>query len=456
MGTARIFSLGPDEVAELIRKDAITVCIVGIGRIGMPTALSFAKSGLRTVGVDINKRLVDDVMGGRFPLADEPGYEKIFKDVTGNKRFTATTEIGAVSDAQVILLSLPTPMNERNVPDYTALRTVGRRLGELAAPGSVIIVESTIEPGFIEDEFVGLVEGGGRLRVGTDIGVGVCPETANPGEIMKDFEMLPRLVGATDEATERIIERIYGHVFPVELVRMPDCKTANAVKLVTNVFRDVNIAFVNELALLCERLGMDIGRILDAADKKYNFQVHYPGAGVGGPCLPVNSYQLLSSAGRAGDNMLRMVRAGREINERMPYHIVELLRDALVEAGREIESSCVLVLGVSYKPNVRDIQLSPAGTIVSELARLGARIRIFDPYFRGDTIYDIRVEDDLGAALPQADAAVIVTGHKEFEGIEAEYFTKMRSPVLVDARGMIDAPAAKKAGLVFRGLGRGA
>ncbi len=456
MGTARIFSLEPDEIGGLIAEDAITVCVVGIGRMGMPIALSFAKSGIRTVGVDINKRLVDDITGGRFPLADEPGYEKIFKDVTGDGRFTATTEIGAVSGAQVILLSLPTPMDERNVPDYTALRTVGRRLGELATPGSVIIVESTIEPGFIEDEFVGLVEGGGRLRVGTDIGVGVCPETANPGEIMRDFERLPRMVGATDGATAQVIEKIYGHVFPVELVRMPDCKTANAVKLVTNVFRDVNIAFVNELALLCERLGMDIGRILEAADKKYNFQVHYPGAGVGGPCLPVNSYQLLSSAGRAGDNMLRMVRVGREINERMPYHIVELLVDALKEGGREIGSSCVLVLGVSYKPNVRDTQLSPAGTIISELVRLGARVRIFDPHFRGDTIYGIKAEDSLDAALPQADAAVIVTGHREFKGIGAEYFTGMRSPILVDARGVIEAPAAKKAGLVFRGLGRGA
>ena len=203
-------------------------------------------------------------------------------------------------------------MDENNIPDYTALRIVGKQLKNLVNSGSIVIVESTIEPGFIENEFVNLIENEERgIRSGDNIGVGVCPETANPGEIMKDFEKLPRLVGATDEKTTQIITEIYKHVFPVELIKMPDCKTANAVKLTTNVFRDINIAFVNELAILFEKLGIDTNTVLDAADKKYNFQIHYPGAGVGGPCLPINSYQMLNSAKDISGNLLKMVKISR-------------------------------------------------------------------------------------------------------------------------------------------------
>ena len=185
---------------------------------------------------------------------------------------------------------------------------------------------------FIENELIDLIESKERgIKAGVNIGIGVCPETANPGEIMKDFEKLPRLVGATDEKTSEIITEIYKHVFPVEMIKMPDCKTANAVKLTTNIFRDVNIAFVNELAVLFEKLGIDTNTVLKAADKKYNFQIHYPGAGVGGPCLPVNSYQMLNSAKGISDNLLKMVKVSREINEQMPYHVIELLKDCLNE-----------------------------------------------------------------------------------------------------------------------------
>ncbi len=348
-------------------------------------------------------------------------------------------------------------MDKNNVPDYTALRIVASQLKNIISIGSIIIVESTIEPGFIENEFIKIIENKEhQIKAGKNIGVGVCPETANPGEIIKDFENLPRLVGATDEKTSEIITKIYQHVFPVELIKMPDCKTANAVKLTTNVFRDVNIAFVNELALLFEKLGIDIQTVLDAADKKYNFQVHYPGAGVGGPCLPVNSYQILNSAKEIGNDFLKIVKVSREINESMPYHVVDLLKDALNEINKKLETSKILILGVSYKPNIKDIQLSPAQVIISELQKFGAEIKIFDPFFKDTTVYGIKTANDLEEIISDVDAAIIVTSHNEFKKINPEYFsTKMKSPILVDTRGIMDIHAVKKAGLIFRGLGRG-
>ena len=458
MSQKEIFSLELNEIKKLIDKNEISVCVIGIGRIGLPTALSFAKSGLRTVGIDINGELVSRIKNKDFPLKDEPGYQKIFEQVISNEKFRATTKMeDVIPNSQIILLSLPTPMDENNVPDYTALRIVAKQLKNWVSSGSIIIVESTIEPGFIENEFINLVESEERkIKAGKNIGIGVCPETANPGEILKDFEKLPRLVGATDEKTSQIITAIYKHVFPVELIKMPNCKTANAVKLTTNIFRDINIAFVNELAILFEKLGIDIKIVLEAADKKYNFQIHFPGAGVGGPCLPVNSYQMLNSAKEISGDLLKMVKLGREINESMPYHVIDLLKDALNEGNKQLELSKILILGISYKPNIKDIQLSPAKVIISELKKLGAEIRIFDPYFKATSVYGIETAENLDEVISEVDAAIIVTAHNEFYNIKPEYFTsKMKIPIIVDTRGIIDIHAAKKAGLVFRGLGRG-
>ncbi len=281
-------------VKKNLSESNLNVCIIGIGRIGLPTALSFAKSGLQTTGVDINTTLVNAINSGNFPLKDEPGYEEIFNDVIKSKKFSATTKIeDAIPNSNVIILSLPTPIDENNIPDYSALTLVGAQLGKLLQSDSLVIVESTIEPGFIENELIKIIEESGKLKAGENFYIGVCPENANPGEILHDFTTLPRLVGAIDSNTLEIITSIYNHVFPVELIKMPNCKTANAVKLTTNVFRDINIGFINELALLFEKLGIDIFTVLEAAKRKYNFQIHYPGAGVGVPCLPVNSYQFL-------------------------------------------------------------------------------------------------------------------------------------------------------------------
>ena len=447
-----------NEIKKNGGKNKICVCVIGIGRIGLPTALSFAKSGFKTIGVDINEDLINKIREREFPLKDEPGYQEIFEEVINNGKFSATNKIEeVVPDSHIILLSLPTPMDENNIPDYTALRTVAKQLKNLVTNDSIIIIESTIEPGFVENEFIKFVENKERqIIVGKNIGIGVCPETANPGEIMKDFESLPRLVAATDENTSELIRDIYKHVFPVELIQMPNCKTANAVKLTTNVFRDVNIAFVNELALLYDKLGIDIQTVLDAADKKYNFQIHYPGAGVGGPCLPVNSYQMLNSAKGISDDLLKMVKASREINESMPFYVIKLLKNAFTEIDKKIETSKILILGISYKPNVKDIQLSPAKIIISELKKLGTDIRIFDPFYKSTTVYGIKTANELEEVISDVDAAIIVTAHEEFKNIKPEYFlSKMRSPVLIDTRGIIDIHAAEKTGLIFRGLGRG-
>ena len=450
--------LNSSQIQECLKNKSLKIGVIGIGRIGLPTALCIANSGLETIGIDINEKLVNMVNSKDYPLKDEPEFDKIFENVISQKKFSATTDITeAIPKCDVVILSLPTPMNNQNVPDYTALLTVGKSLNELLSDGQIVIVESTVEPGFVENELLKLIEGPQKsLKSGIDFHLAVCPETANPGEIMKDFQKLPRLVGSIEEKISPIVSELYTHVFGVELIQMPNCKTANAVKLTTNVFRDINIAFVNELALLFEKLGIDTHTVIDAAKRKYNFQPHFPGPGVGGPCLPVNSYQYLNSAKKIDDNFLRIVQEARKINETMPHHVINLLISAFEQSEKNLDNSTVAILGVSYKPNVHDIQIAPSEQIIKLLNQKNVKLKIFDPYFISETVFEEKVKNSINDAINASDAVVIITGHKEFDNLDLEKISKsMNKPILIDCTGKINPLQAKSKGIIFRGIGRG-
>ena len=455
--TTNLSSLDDSQIQAHLTSNSLKVGIVGIGRIGLPTALCFANSGFETIGIDINAELVNMVNSGDYPLKDEPEFDKIFEVVMHQKKLVATTNISkAVLECDIILLSLPTPIDDQNIPDYTALLVVGKSLNKVLSNGQIVIVESTVEPGFIENELLQIIEGPDRtLKSGIDFHLAACPEIANPGEIMKDFKNLPRLVGSIDEKISSIVSQIYTHVFGVELILMPNCKTANAVKLTTNAFRDINIAFINELALLFEKLGIDTYTVIDAAKRKYNFQPHFPGAGVGGPCLPANSYQYLNSSKKIDDDFLKIVKEARKINENMPNHVVNLLSNALSESNTSLNNSTIALLGVSYKPNIHDVQIAPSKEIIKILKEKNAKIKIFDPHFTTQ-VFGLNTEKSISDALSESDAVILITGHKEFQNLDLKKFSKtMKNPVLVDCTGLVNPSDAKESGLIFRGIGRG-
>ena len=455
--TTNLSSLDNSQIQAHLTSNSLKVGIVGIGRIGLPTALCFANSGFETIGIDINAELVNMVNSGDYPLKDEPEFDKIFEVVIHQKKLVATTNISkAVLECDIILLSLPTPIDDQNIPDYTALLLVGKSLNKVLSNGQIVIVESTVEPGFIENELLQIIEGPDRtLKSGIDFHLAACPEIANPGEIMKDFKNLPRLVGSIDEKISSIVSQIYTHVFEVESILMPNCKTANAVKLTTNAFRDINIAFINELALLFEKLGIDTYTVIDAAKRKYNFQPHFPGAGVGGPCLPTNSYQYLNSSKKIDGNFLKIVKEARKINENMPNHVVNLLSDALSESNTSLNNSTIALLGVSYKPNIHDVQIAPSKEIIKILKEKNAKIKIFDPYFTTQ-VFGLNTEKSISDALSESDAVILITGHKEFQNLDLKKFSNtMKNPILVDCTGLVNPHDAKESGFIFRGIGRG-
>ena len=455
--TKNLSLLDNSQIEAYLSSNSLKIGVIGIGRIGLPTALCFANSGFETIGIDINAELVTMINSGDYPLKDEPEFDEIFENVHSQKKLVATTDISkAIPECDIILLSLPTPIDDKNIPDYTAFSQVGKSLNGLLSNGQIVIVESTVEPGFIENELLQIIEGPNHtLKSGTDFHLAVCPETANPGEIMKDFKKLPRLVGSIDEKISSIVSQIYTHVFGVELILMPNCKTANAVKLTTNVFRDVNIAFVNELAILFEKLGIDAYTVIEAAKRKYNFQPHFPGPGVGGPCLPVNSYQYLNSSKKIDDDFLKIVKHARKINENMPSHVVNLLSSALSESNISLSKSTVAILGVSYKPNVHDVQIAPSKEIIKILTEKNAKIKIFDPYFTSK-VFGLTTEKSISDTLFESDAVILITGHKEFQNLDLKKFSKtMKNSILIDCTGLVKPLDAKENGFIFRGIGRG-
>ena len=456
--TTNLSSLNSSQIQECIKNKSLKIAVVGIGRIGLPTALCFANSGFETIGIDINEKVVDMINSGDYPLKDEPEFDKVFESVLKKKKFLAETDITkVVPNSDIILLSLPTPMNNQNIPDYTALLTVGKSLNGLLSNGQIVIVESTVEPGFIENELLESIEGSEKnLKSGIDFHLAVCPETANPGEIMHDFKKLPRLVSSINQKIVPIVSALYTNVFGVELIPMPNCKTANAVKLTTNVFRDINIGFINELSLLFEKLGIDTYTVIEAAKSKYNFQPHYPGPGVGGPCLPVNAYQYLNSSKKIDVNFLKIVQDARKINEHMPQHVIELLEDAFSESNNSLENSTVAILGISYKPNVHDVQIAPSETIIKLLKEKNVNIKIFDPYFTSETIFGYKIESSISEAISDSNAVLIITGHNEFDDFDVELLSNsMNKPILVDCTGKINPKSIKSKNIIFRGIGRG-
>jgi UDP-N-acetyl-D-glucosamine dehydrogenase len=266
---------------------------------------------------------------------------------------------------------------------------------------------------------------------------------------------VPRVVGATTPQCCEVVAELYKASFGVSVVKMSTPKAANAVKLTENLFRDVNIALANEFALLYEKLGIDTIEVIDACATKWNFMPHYPGSGVGGPCLPSNPYYLISEGLKVG-NIPYIIRLAREINDRMPDHVVELALEAMNDIGQTARGATIAVLGVAYKPNVRDIQLSPVEKICDRLRSMGSSIRIYDPMFHEEVVFGVEVSSSLEEAVKGADCIVIGTAHDEFRKCDPRVLKELASEpaALVDSRQVFDPNAVRKAGFAYRGVGR--
>jgi UDP-N-acetyl-D-glucosamine dehydrogenase len=402
--------------------------IVGLGYVGLPLAVAFAEAGQEVVGVDVDGRVVEALSAGRSHVEDVP--DGVLAGI--RERFHPSTRYAELAKVDAVVVAVPTPLTRNREPDLQPLIASGTALAGVIQEGQLVVLESTTYPGTTRERFAPLLEESG-LAAGRDFHLAFSPERIDPGRTDYTLRTTPKIVGALSEESLRRAVELYELVCD-EVIPVSGPEEAELTKLLENVFRSVNIALVNELAILCDRMGIDIWEVVEAAaTKPYGFMSFKPGPGMGGHCLPVDPFYL-SWRAREFDMQTEFIELAGEVNQRMPYFCVERIARALNDQAKPVRGSRVAVVGVSYKPGVGDLRESPALRIMRLLREQGAEVSYHDDY--------VPQLPDLGlrSEWPEdADCVVIVTAHP---GLDVERLVR-EAALVVDFRGVtrgIEAP----------------
>jgi UDP-N-acetyl-D-glucosamine dehydrogenase len=385
------------------------IAIIGLGYVGLPLAIAFAEAGLDVVGIDSSDRRVAEINARRSPI-DDVSDERLAEALDGSLT-VRTTDVADLSAADAIFVCVPTPLTDTKDPDLGPVIAAAAYVSPVLRAGQLVVLQSTTFPGTTNGPFRSALEQGG-LRAGTDFDLAFAPERVSPGDPASASRAIPRLTGGTTpaatERAARLLRRINDTVLQLS---SPDA--AELAKLLENVFRNVNIALVNNLALLCERMGLDVWEVIDAASTKpFGFMRFTPGPGVGGHCIPIDPYYL-SWRARQFDFIDRFVELAGDINLAMPRHVVDLVAEALNDRSLALQGAKIGVVGVAFKPNVQDARNSPAAAVIAGLAARGAEVGFHDPHI--DSFVDAagvaRTARPLDQLVEWADAIVVLTAH---------------------------------------------
>lgn len=426
------------------KKREETICVVGLGYVGLPLAVRAREKGYIVFGFDLNEKKNALINKSISPLED-----RYLEENLPQYPFPASSDPKTIKNADIILVCVPTPVDEMYMPDLSPVTEAMEMIAKNLKKGALVILESTVNPGVSEEIVVPIFEKSGH-RIGKDVFVAHCPERINPGDETWNVTNIPRVVGALDATGLRRALAFYRSIIDGEIRPMKSIREAEAVKVVENSFRDINIAFVNELARSFDRLDIDIKDVIrGAATKPFSFLAHFPSCGVGGHCIPVDPYYLIERAKRAGFDH-KFLRLAREINNDMPSYTVELLQDALNHVKLPVNGTVVGVLGIAYKANVDDVRESPSVRIIEHLQKHGAPVETFDPHILGRSS-----AKSLDAILKKSTALILATDHREFlDTLTPALLKKHKIKVFIDGKNAFDKAAFKKAGITYKGIGR--
>jgi len=402
-----------------------TVGVIGLGYVGLPLAVAFAQEGCEVIAVDVDARKIDAIEAGDSYIEDVPS--ELLKELSG--RIHPTTRYAALKDADAVLVCVPTPLTRNREPDLGPLIEATRSLAGVLQSDQLVVLESTTYPGTTRERVAPLLEESG-LAAGRDFHLAFSPERVDPGRTDFTLRNTPKVIGGLTDACADRAEEIYGLVCD-ELVRVSTPDAAEMTKLLENIFRSVNIALVNELAILSDRMGIDIWEVVEAASTKpYGFMPFKPGPGMGGHCLPVDPFYL-SWRAREFDMATEFIELAGKVNQQMPYHCVAKAQRVLNDAGLSVKGARIALLGVSYKPGVGDTRESPALKIISLLLDLGAQVSYHDPHV--PTLADFGLTSTpLDSAVADADLVLIVTAHPNVD----HDLVARRARLVVDLRGV--------------------
>ena len=429
-------------------KENSPIAIFGLGHMGLPTAALLAKSGLKVVGVDINNETVEMVNQGRSPIM-EPGLEEIVKQTVEEGCLSATNDPLSALENKIIMIIVPTPVDEHKKSDLSAVISASRSISEGLKKDDLVIVESTVPPGTCENLVIPLLEESG-LKVGEDFKVAYTPERALPNNTLYEMTHNARVIGGINPESTQMAASLYQRITQGEIIKVQDLVTAEMVKLMENTYRDTNIALANEMALVCNALGVDAIEAIQAANHHPRVNIHTPGPGVGGHCLSIDPYFIVEIARERGVKT-PLIQTSRQVNENMPGEVVQIIEQALEDKGKTINTSKIGVLGVAYKGNVADARETPAKPLIVQLVGEGAEVMVNDPYVSPETIEPWGAQVvDLETAL-SADCVVLVTDHDLYRNIKPEM---IKNRLLVCTRPILDRETFQEKGVVFKGVGR--
>ena len=419
-----------------------TVALVGLGYVGLPVAIEFGKRR-PTIGYDLSKRRVENLKH----MVDATG-EVPTADLMEAKQFRPTAFPAELAEADFIIVAVPTPINAARQPDLSPLEAASETVGRYMKPGAIVIYESTVYPGCTEEVCVPILERHSGMRWRQDFHVGYSPERINPGDKEHRFTKIRKVVSGDDADTLEAVASLYGSVVEAGVYKAPSIRVAEAAKVIENTQRDLNIAFVNELAIIFEKMGLDTLEVLKAAGTKWNFLNFRPGL-VGGHCIGVDPYYLTHKAELLGYHP-EVILAGRRINDSMGSHIARKTVQQMIHAGRNIKGARVNVLGLTFKENVPDIRNSKVIDIIRELQEFGVETYVHDPLAAPDDAlheYGLKLCD--WDSLPAADALVLAVPHQQYLGMEtAELLKKVvRRGCIIDVKSVLDAETYRREGL---------
>lgn len=419
------------------------VALVGLGYVGLPLAICMS-SVYHTIGFDINKVRIEELKTN-FDRTEEVTGEQL-----SSAKIEYTCNPSKLSKSRIIIITVPTPINQHKSPDLTPVIKASELVGKYMSKGTVVVYESTVYPGVTEDICIPILENCSGLKSGNDFKVGYSPERVNPGDKEHTVPKIKKVVSGQDQQSSELLAALYGSIIQAGIHIAPDIKTAEAAKVIENIQRDLNIALINELALIFNKLGIDTREVLEAAATKWNFIKFEPGL-VGGHCIGVDPYYLTFKAEEIGYHP-DVILAGRRINDNMGKYIAEQTVKKLIEAGKPVKSSRVLIMGITFKENIPDIRNTRVVDIFHELEEYGVLADIYDPWADPEDVrqeYGLELLKNMDSQAPY-DAIIVAVKHREFAVMSLENLKSKltNNPVLIDVKGIYDNHEAKSLGFI--------
>ncbi len=438
------------------------ITVIGMGYVGIPCAALLADvDGFQVTGLQRRSKRsgwkIDHLNAGKSPFeGDEPGLDELIARVVAKGSLKVTEDVDVLKTSDVILIDVQTPTDENHVPQYESLIEVSKQIGDRIQKGTLVVVESTVAPGTTQNLVQKIIEEQSGMSAGEDFDLAFAYERVMPGKLIHNIINLPRIVGGiTPKSGKRAVD-MYSKIVKAK-VHQTDILTAELSKTVENAFRDVNIAFANEMALVCESLGVNVYEVIDLVNELPSRMMHIPGAGVGGHCLPKDTWLLRYGVNEYGAQKVepRFISLAREINNYMPVHMALLIEDALEKKGVKIQNATVTILGIAYLENSDDTRNSPAQALIKALELKGVKVVLHDPYVRVWDLGPHEIERDLDVAASDSDCLALVTKHRDYLDLDFQKLgEKMRTRTFVDGRNVFKEEKLHRYDFEYRAIGK--